>query len=448
MNNKFQEDEITELKKSTSELKEAIVSIVSILNKHRHGKLYFGIKDDGTVIGQEVSGKTLRYISEVISNKIEPKIYPKISNVKIEDKDCILVEYVPYFADGRAYIRVSDRDQKLSISEMRKIFLKTENESGSWDSRISNKTIEDVNEEILKDYIERANKAKRIPFKYTNKEDVLNKLGLLRDNKLLNAGKVLFCDNNNVELQMAIFATDTKTTFIDIDKVEGNIFDLIKIGQEYIRKNIIWNVKITDKREEYPEIPLDSIREAIINSYAHRLYQDPKGTEISIFKNKVEIYNPGTFPEQYTPEDYIQNRAHSVFRNPIIANILYKSNDTETYSSGIRRIYEECTENQVRVEFRKEKIGFTIIFYRKNYDKENEIAKNIGVNVGVNVGVNSTQRKILELIEENQSITQKEIASKLKTTVRTIERNVNILKEKEILQRIGTDKAGYWKIIK
>ena len=52
------------------------------------------------------------------------------------------------------------------------------------------------------------------------------------------------------------------------------------------------------------------------------------------------------------------------------------------------------------------------------------------------------------MIEENQSITQKEIASKLKTTVRTIERNVNILKEKEILQRIGTDKAGYWKIIK
>ena len=451
MNNKFQEDEITELKKSTSELKEAIISIVSILNKHRHGKLYFGIKDDGTVIGQEVSGKTLRYISEVISNKIEPKIYPQINNVKIEDKDCILVEFegedVPYFADGRAYIRVSDRDQKLSISEMRKIFLKTENESGSWDSRVSDRTIEDVNEDILKNYIARANKAKRIPFQYTNKEDVLNKLGLLKNNKLLNAGKVLFCDNSNVELQMAIFATDTKTTFIDIDKVEGNIFDLIKIGQEYIRKNIIWNVKITDKREEYPEIPLDSIREAIINSYAHRLYRDPKGTEISIFKNKVEIYNPGTFPEQYTPEDYIQNRAHSVFRNPIIANILYKSSDTETYSSGIRRIYEECTSNNVKVEFRKEKIGFTIIFYRKNYEKENEIIKNVGVNVGVNAGVNSTQRKILELIEQNQNITQKEIASKLKTTVRTIERNMNILKEKDILKRVGTDKVGYWEII-
>ena len=55
--------------------------------------------------------------------------------------------------------------------------------------------------------------------------------------------------------------------------MKGNVFELIKIGQEYIMKNIIWNVKITDKTEEYPEIPLDSIREAIINNYAHRLFR-------------------------------------------------------------------------------------------------------------------------------------------------------------------------------
>lgn len=55
--------------------------------------------------------------------------------------------------------------------------------------------------------------------------------------------------------------------------MKGNVFELIKIGQEYIMKNIIWNVKITDKTEEYPEILLDSIREAIINNYAHRLFR-------------------------------------------------------------------------------------------------------------------------------------------------------------------------------
>ena len=42
----YQEDEILELKKSTSELKEAIISIVAILNKHGNGKIIFGIKDN------------------------------------------------------------------------------------------------------------------------------------------------------------------------------------------------------------------------------------------------------------------------------------------------------------------------------------------------------------------------------------------------------------------
>ena len=52
MNQKFIENETIELKKSTSELKEGIISIVSILNKHQNGKLFFGIKDNGEIIGQ------------------------------------------------------------------------------------------------------------------------------------------------------------------------------------------------------------------------------------------------------------------------------------------------------------------------------------------------------------------------------------------------------------
>lgn len=272
---------------------------------------------------------------------------------------------------------------------------------------------------------------------------MLNKLKLLKNGKLLNAGKVLFCDDNSVELQVAIFATDTKTTFIDIDKKTGNLFELIKSGQEYIRKNMIWKVEITDKCEEYPEIPLDSIREAIVNSYAHKLYTDPKGTEIAIFKNRVEIYNPGIFPEEYTPEDYIENRAHSVLRNPLIANVLYKSKDIEAYSSGIQRIYNECKENNVKVEFRKEKYGFTVIFYRKDFEK-NIIANK--ENVGVNVGVNDIQRKILEIISKNEKITQKEISTILDVSTRTIERNINILKKKKVLERIGSDKTGCWRI--
>lgn len=487
MRNVLKEDEVTELKRSTSELKEGIVSIVAILNKHHKGRLYFGIRDDGTVLGQELTSKTLRDVADAITTKIEPKIYPKVTNVKINDKDCILVEFegddLPYLADGRAYIRVSDQDKKLSVLEMRKILFKSENNKEKWEEKLSDVTIADVNENVLKEYIERANEAQRIPFKYTNKKDVLSKLGVIKNNRLLNAGKVLFCDDNGVELQVAIFATDKKVTFIDIDKKTGNLFQLMKEAQDYIRKNMIWTVEITDKREEYPEIPLDSIREAIVNSYVHRSYLDPKGTEISIFKDRIEIYNPGTFPLEYSPEDYIQNKAHSVLRNPLLANILYRSKDIESYSSGIQRIYNECKERNVKVNFRKEKYGFTVIFYRKeikndenllytnvrikvdknvglNISKnmaQNEITKdekgkkilytNVRIKVDKNVGLNVVQKKILTFIMEDAFVKLEELAEKLHVSVRSVERNIDYLKNHNWIKRVGSKKSGYWKVI-
>ena len=42
------ENETREFKKTTGEITEGIISIVIILNKHHHGELFFGIKNDGT----------------------------------------------------------------------------------------------------------------------------------------------------------------------------------------------------------------------------------------------------------------------------------------------------------------------------------------------------------------------------------------------------------------
>ena len=82
------ETETLEFKKSTGELKEAIQSICAILNKHQHGELYFGVKQDGTPIGQVVTEESLREVSQKIKNFIEPKIYPEINKVVIDGDIC------------------------------------------------------------------------------------------------------------------------------------------------------------------------------------------------------------------------------------------------------------------------------------------------------------------------------------------------------------------------
>ena len=368
----FLENEVIEFKKTTGELKEAIISIVSILNKHQGGKLYFGIKDNGEIIGQDVSSKTIREVSKAISENIEPKIYPIVNKVKLNDKDCILVEFegddIPYLAFGRAYMRVGDEDRQLSMKEIRKIILKDENEIGKWESKVSDYTIEDIDEELLKEFIEKGRKAKRINFPYTNKEEILKKLSLVnKNNELLNAGYILFAKEAKLEMQMAIFATETKLTFLDIDQVFGNIFELIEIGEGYIRKNIKWPVNFKSggmERVEIPEIPLEAIREAIINSLIHRDFKNPKSNEVAIYKDRVEIFNPGEFPEGYKPEDFIKGEG-SIPRNPLIANTLYLSKDIEKWGSGFRRITEVCAKADVKVKFEIRKNGFMVIFYRK-----------------------------------------------------------------------------------
>ena len=81
----FKESEILELKRSTSELKEIIISIAAIPNKHQRGELYFGIRNDSAVVGQMVNEKTIRDISETqadytvacLSNKLKPGWFPK-----------------------------------------------------------------------------------------------------------------------------------------------------------------------------------------------------------------------------------------------------------------------------------------------------------------------------------------------------------------------------------
>lgn len=115
INMKFIESETLELKKSTSEIKEAIISIVSILNKNQHGELFFGIKNSGMITGQNITEKTIRDVSKSIADHIEPKIYPHINRVEIDGKSCVKVRFkgndIPYFAYGRAYIRVADEDR-------------------------------------------------------------------------------------------------------------------------------------------------------------------------------------------------------------------------------------------------------------------------------------------------------------------------------------------------
>ena len=76
-------------------------------------------------------------------------------------------------------------------------------------------------------------------------------------------------------------------------------------------------------------------------------------------------------------------------------------------------------------------------------------SENISVNnKNITVKLTQTQKDILNLIKEKPCITQNEIASKLNIARETVNRNMKKLQQEKIIQRLGADKNGSWKILR
>jgi len=456
------ENEKLEFKKTTAELSEGVISIAAILNKHGCGELYFGVRNDGTPLGMDISDKTLRDVSEAVSNHIEPKIYPTINAVYVGDAHCIHVEFTgdnsPYYANGRAYIRVADTDRQMSAAELESFILKKNAWRDTWDSEPSDKTVADVDEDELKQYLERANQAGRIDFEYTDRKGALNKLRAVSGDVINNAACALFVGFYLLEVQMAIFATKEKLTFLDIRRGSGNVRRLIEIAVKYCIDNMRWRVVLDGsiQRKEIPEIPIEAIREAITNSYCHRDYRSSQNNEIAIYSDRIEIYNPGRFPDGHSPEDFIKGEGQSVKRNPNIAQMMYYCKDIESFGTGLQRIVKACEEANVKVEFKQLKLGFMVVFYRPvnhiNIGEKSSIsAKRSSVkrshdpiNDLLSDPLNETQKSITEILSANGAATYEALATAVKVSTATIKRNMKRLQEMGVVERTGGKKNGHW----
>lgn len=434
------ETETLEFKKSTSELKEAMYSICAILNKHQHGELYFGVKPNGTPIGQTVSEETLRLVSHKIGEAIKPLIYPEIRKVIIDGKECVYVKFegnqVPYFAFGVAKIRVADEDVTMSPEQITTLILNSGREGNRWENLVSNKKIQDVDEGLLKRYTEKAHEAGRIAITYTDKETVLNQLELTSGEKLLNAGKALFSDDLIQDLQMAIFATTERLTFNDIQRFHGPVLKLVDIAETYIKSNIHWRVEFngTLERVEIPEIPIEAIREALLNSFCHKDYASGESNEVAIYKDRVEIYNPGAFPEGYDPQYFIDKPSRPIRRNPKIARTLYYSKDIESFGTGLKRIADVCDETGVKYEFQTLRDGFVVCFYRSSYQ---ESTGKLLVSTD-KVWVNESQERILRYILEYKKITNREVCNLLDIKDSRAYKILHEMNQKGIIKKEGT----------
>lgn len=442
------ETEQLELKKSLAELKEGIISLSAMLNKCHIGVVYFGINDEGKVIGVEIGKKTLADVTHKIHNNLKPlPIKVKVEEEKIESKTVIKVSVegkdTPYSAYSRYYIRINDADIIMNSSQLQHFFSLKEDTYSKWEKEETKFDVNYINEDLLIDCIRTANDKGRLEYVYRNATEALNKLGLLTENgKLNNAGWYLFGKNKPLTIKEACYPTDSRTEFGEIKEYRGNIFECMNEAISYIQNHVSYKANIIGiQREETPEIPLRAIREIVVNSFAHCSYAiEGDYQQYIVYRSSIRIYNPGPIIKNIDPMKFASGMVGSKIRNILIASTLFKCGYIDAFGTGFDRTFTLCMGDNIKYRYTNDEFGFTFVFERNtNFLCEKTYVK-------LSDKMNEIDGKILNLIKINKYITIPELAKEINKSEPTIYRHLEILMKNNNITRVGSRKNGYWKL--
>lgn len=468
MTNFALETETKEFKKSLAELKAGLISLCAMLNKHGKGELWFGISPKGEAVGMEISEKTLRDVSQAIAAHIEPAIYPQVSLEIVQNKPCLKVvasgQQQPYFAYGRAYMRVADEDKKLSAQELKQLILQENREALRWEDEPCSLAVKDLSADKINSFLARAG----LPS--DNPDSALAKLDLLKNGQPINAAKLFFA-NQPIKLRCAVFATDTSSTIIDQHDFEGDLLELIAEAEKYILKHIRIGMRLKGlEREDVPEIPTAATREAVINAFCHRDWRDPDFVQVAIFRDRLEVRNPGKLYDELTIAEIRQGNV-SRRRNPKIAALLHRIRYIEAWGRGVPLILEKAPDAEFKefgslfiARFKREELeaipedGLGISEKHQRNTKETPSKRQVNTREtpskhqdasGQQIGniKQNLRETLLEILQAQPEHSVRSLAEMLGTTTDSVRHHLRRLQEQGRLRHVGPTKNGYWEIV-
>ena len=198
-------------------------------------------------------------------------------------------------------------------------------------------------------------------------------------------------------------------------------------------------------RHDIYEIPIDALREAMVNALVHRDY-GIKGTSlyVRVFDDRIEIENPGGLPDGLLKKDFGKS---SVRRNPIIADLFHRMDKVEEIGSGIDRMRNLLRDANLKEPVFEMTTFFRTIFYRDpEYALKGEVEDIARERTRVKTR-GKTRDKILGLLRQNSQLTVDEMADILEITIKDVEWQIKKLKDEGLLKRVGSRKEGYWEVV-
>ena len=433
----------------------------------RGGKIIFGV-DDKTleVVGMDTDSifQTIDAITNAISDSCEPTILPDITLQTVEDKTVIVVEIFPgkmrpYYIKSKGmvsgtYVRSAGTTRPVADYMLKELILEGQNRYYDCEIceglTITPEDIERLCAEMRATAIRNTlTEGEKLKVKDVT-QNVLISWGVLAEKDgaivptnayALLTGQARF----QPVIQCAVFKGKDRAYFVDRREFEGSIQDQMEAAFQYVLEKINRGMRIQGMyRQDRYELPVDSVREMIANSVAHRSYLEPGNIQVALFDDRLEVTSPGMLLNGVSIKK--MKEGYSKPRNRAIASAFAYMKIIEKWGSGIPRILLECSEYGLpEPEFIDFDGDFRVNMYRQLPEKDWSHTDDTKHDTNDTLSENDT--KILNLIRENPSITQAELREKLQVSIVTVKRLMANLQKRGLIERQGSSRKGKWIII-
>lgn len=436
----------------TDGLEKEVVAFLNTLG----GEIFIGVEDNGNIIGVENSDKLALTVIDRIKNNILPSAMG-IFNVDVKQslgKDYIAITVAqglekPYYlkkygmSPNGCFYRVGSQSAQMPQSMINELFSR----------RVIN-TLHNVvspNQELtftqLKIFYEEKGYDVSGSF-------FLKNLDLFTEDGKYNYAAYLLSDNNGTSIKVARFKGTEK-----LDILERNEFGrccLIKSAINVLEKLNVANstvvrVGAAAQRTEMRLIDPSALREAVLNAIIHNDYINGAYPVFEIYDDRIEVVSSGGLPIGLSRDEFFAGR--SLPRNKELMRVFSDMDMCEQLGSGMKKILKsypesifEISEHFISTKFAYSEEALKVLGEQSANKNNGEVAGKVAGKVADKLTRN--QVNVLSLIEANPQITVAEMVSKLGLSDSGLRKIISTLKALGKIKRIGSDKTGYWKILK
>lgn len=419
------------------------ISNAAALRGKESGYFIWGVNNET----HEIVGTTVNYqkdynkepFQHYLARLLTPDLYFSFNEIEVQGKKVVVLDIpaaktVPTSFDGIRYIRIGSSKEKINKYPEREAQLFNVLTNGL-------PTIETVESEYQDLTFVRL-------FTYyagrgiTLRQETFEKnLGLRTKDGKYNMMAQLLSDDCHMPIRISIFRGETKAAPLFSVREFGNTCILLALDKILEYSDVI-NLIQTDERNrimERKEVSLfnaDAYREAVINAFVHNKWIDANAPMITVFSNRIEILSRGTLAPEQTIEGFFLGESIPVNRK--LSDLFLQLHISERSGRGVPKITEMYGRDAF--EFRENSIVVTLPFtiledslVDKPVDKKPKM--------------NEQMEKVLLEIRNNPNITQPQLVKIMNIGKSMIQRYISNLKKMGYIERIGSNKSGYWKVV-